>query len=1085
MTIPAMDDLDFDALEVRFGSAVFARGTQYFDEGRVGYVEWNEAASTLTASVRGNRATPYATSISVGIEAGRMCSVDYGRCNCPVVFNCKHIVATLLRARADGRTTARATHGLPIVGHWSQALAPIRRVGEERRQRGFGLQLGVQPSSGRSDAVGLFARPVRFDSRGAWFTRGVSWSSLSATSDHRLERQSEILRELHALSRVRAHVVIRHFYEAHDASLVDLSEVPGRVLWSLLDEARDAGVTLVHTRRELGEIPWPGTAAFVVDITGDDIGTLTLQGRVTVDDETIPSERRRFVGSDNAGIVYWDAGSDYTNNGFRLAALSQSVPAALRRVSNSSLPLTIPVADRTDFAVNYLPALERDSTIVSSDASYTPPVFAGPDLHITVTHIGGSRLTISALWRYYLDDREFDYAADVLGAGDGLRDAASEIAVLRSVLDLFGRNDSSPGLFTPFTVADTEAALFVVDVLPQLDGYDNVHVSTIGDVPDFEDVSDDVGVAVSTEALTNDNDWFDLGVVVTVDGTDIAFASVLTAITRGATHMLLDDGRFFSLARPSLEKLRRLVQEARDLQDDPEGPLRISRYQASLWEELAEIGEVTRQADAWRQQVAALLQLDSVPAQDPPPGLDAVLRPYQVDGYSWLSFLWTHGLGGILADDMGLGKTVQTLAMIVDAKEKGALRAPLVIVAPTSVVHNWAREAARFAPCLTVATVAETRTRRRFSVAEIAAGVDVVVTSYTVFRLDFDDFDAVAWSGLVLDEAQYVKNHKGKTYHCARRLSANFKLAITGTPMENNLMELWALLSITAPGLFPSPNRFIEHYRTPIERSGNVDVLNTLRRRIKPLVLRRTKEIVAQDLPPKQEQIIDVDLHPRHRKVYETRLARERQKILGLLDDFERNRVIILRSLTILRQLSLDASLVDDTHADIPSAKIDELVTQLRDVVDGGHRALVFSQFTRFLGRIRERLEDEGIELVYLDGTTRNRADVVERFTSGDAPVFLISLKAGGVGLTLTEADYCFIMDPWWNPATEAQAVDRAHRIGQTRTVFVNRYVARNTIEEKVMDLKERKAKLSASVLDDGGAFSGSLSADDIRGLFE
>lgn len=230
---------------------------------------------------------------------------------------------------------------------------------------------------------------------------------------------------------------------------------------------------------------------------------------------------------------------------------------------------------------------------------------------------------------------------------------------------------------------------------------------------------------------------------------------------------------------------------------------------------------------------------------------------------------------------------------------------------------------------------------------------------------------------------------------------------------------------------------------------------------------------------------MEVELNPRHRRIYETRLARERQKILGLLHDFQRNRVLILRSLTILRQLSLDVALVEPEHDDIPSAKIEELVAQLTEVIAGGHRALVFSQFTRFLGRIRDRLEAEGITLAYLDGSTRDRAETVERFRSGQATVFLISLKAGGVGLTLTEADYCFVLDPWWNPATEAQAVDRAHRIGQTRTVFVHRYIASGTIEEKVMELKARKAKLFSSVMDDGGAFAGGLTADDIRTLLE
>jgi SNF2 family DNA or RNA helicase len=297
-------------------------------------------------------------------------------------------------------------------------------------------------------------------------------------------------------------------------------------------------------------------------------------------------------------------------------------------------------------------------------------------------------------------------------------------------------------------------------------------------------------------------------------------------------------------------------------------------------------------------------------------------------------------------------------------------------------------------------------------------------------------------------------------------------------------MELWSLLSITAPGLFPSPTRFAEHYARPIERHGDAERLAQLRRRIKPLVKRRTKEHVAADLPAKQEQVLDVELHPRHRKIYQTHLQRERQKVLGLIDDFDRNRFTILRSLTLLRQLSLHPVLVDDATANVPCVKLDTLVQQMGDVIDGGHRALVFSQFTGFLGLVRERLDREGIDYCYLDGRTRKRDVVLRRFKEGTAPVFLISLKACGSGLNLTEADYCFLLDPWWNPATEAQAVDRTHRIGQTRNVMVYRLVARDTIEEKVAALKERKAKLFSGVLDEGDLFSGQLDAEDVRALF-
>jgi SNF2 family DNA or RNA helicase len=288
-----------------------------------------------------------------------------------------------------------------------------------------------------------------------------------------------------------------------------------------------------------------------------------------------------------------------------------------------------------------------------------------------------------------------------------------------------------------------------------------------------------------------------------------------------------------------------------------------------------------------------------------------------------------------------------------------------------------------------------------------------------------------------------------------------------------------------APGLYPWPQRFVELVANPVERLGDRQVLERFRRRVRPFLLRRTKELVAADLPAKQEQVLEVRLTPRHRKVYETHLQRERQTVLGLVEDFDKHRIAIFRSLTRLRQLSLDAALVDDDYDGIGSAKTDVLVDHLREVVAEGHRALVFSQFTSFLARVRARLDREGIALTYLDGRTRRRGDVVEEFKQGDASVFLISLKAGGVGLTLTEADYVFVLDPWWNPAVEAQAVDRAHRIGQQNPVMVYRLVSVDTIEEKVVELKARKAALFARVVDGDGSVGTPIGADDVRALFE
>jgi SNF2 family DNA or RNA helicase len=399
------------------------------------------------------------------------------------------------------------------------------------------------------------------------------------------------------------------------------------------------------------------------------------------------------------------------------------------------------------------------------------------------------------------------------------------------------------------------------------------------------------------------------------------------------------------------------------------------------------------------------------------------------------------------------------------------------------VVHNWAAEASRFAPRLRVEAVTQTASRRGVEIAAVAAHADVVITSYTLLRLESDGYQELQWDGVILDEAQFVKNPQAHVHRCVRRLSASFKLAMTGTPMENNLTELWALYSLTAPGLFPSPDRFADYYRRPIEKGRDQERLAQLRRRIRPLMLRRRKADVAADLPAKQEQVIELDLHPRHRKVYQTYLQRERQKVLGLLGDLERNRFEILRSLTLLRQASLDVALVDAKHDAVPSTKLDALTEQVENLVAEGHRTLVFSQFTRFLDAARERLTAAGVQCSYLDGKTRNRAAVLAEFKEGAAPVFLISLKAGGFGLNLTEADYCILLDPWWNPATEAQAVDRVHRIGQIRNVMVYRLVAKDTIEEKVMALKARKAELFASVLDGGDLASARLTAADIQDL--
>ena len=490
---------------------------------------------------------------------------------------------------------------------------------------------------------------------------------------------------------------------------------------------------------------------------------------------------------------------------------------------------------------------------------------------------------------------------------------------------------------------------------------------------------------------------------------------------------------------------------------------------------------------------------------------------------------------------MGLGKTVQVLAAVQRLIEQRAETqesepagsggpgepegtGPVLVIAPTSVVGSWVEQAERFCPGLRVRAVRRTAAKREETLAQIVEGCDVVVTSYTIARLCEEEFIAQDWAWVVCDEAQFVKNHTSATYKAVRRLRSPSTIAITGTPLENSLMDLWALMSIAAPGLLPDPERFGQVYRKPIDR-GDAEALGRLRRRMRPFLLRRTKEQVAADLPAKTEQVLTVELGAKHRKAYDQRLARERQRILGLLEeDTAQSRFIALKALTTLRQMALDPALVDGEDGmepeaaesagggetgeageaaggtggsgrktargkaakgkaagaaatgrrgpgrrPSPSAKVEVLVEYLGPILSEGHRALVFSQFTRYLSGVREHLEATGVRTAYMDGSTPDRQKVIDAFRAGEADVFLISLKAGGFGLTLTEADYVFLLDPWWNPQAEEQAVDRTHRIGQDKPVMVYRLVSADTIEEKVMALKEKKAELFARVVEGAG----------------
>ena len=437
---------------------------------------------------------------------------------------------------------------------------------------------------------------------------------------------------------------------------------------------------------------------------------------------------------------------------------------------------------------------------------------------------------------------------------------------------------------------------------------------------------------------------------------------------------------------------------------------------------------------------------------------------------------------------MGLGKTLQTLALLERAREAGELDGtPVLVVAPASVVGTWADEAAKFAPGLNVAVITATGKRRGDTVAAAVAGAHVVVTSYTLMRLEDAEYRALPWSGLILDEAQFVKNHRSRTYQAARRLGAPFTLAITGTPLENSLMDLWSMLSLSAPGLFPRPDHFTERFRKPIENERDLLALETLRRRIKPFVLRRTKrEVVAGAAARRSSRCSGWSSRP---PIAGSTTSTCTGSGSGCWACWRTWTATGWRSSVRSRSCGswrwTRSWWTRSTPRGRRRRRSTALVEQVTELASEGHRALVFSSFTGYLKLVREALSEAGISHVYLDGHTRDRPARIAAFREGEDPVFLISLKAGGFGLTLTEADYVFVLDPWWNPAAESQAIDRTHRIGQTRSVNVYRMVSEDTIEEKVVALQERKRDLFTSVIDSGSFSSGAITAADIRGLFD
>ena len=1174
-------ELTDDQIISRVGHRAFERGLDYARKGRVRGISVAGDGDIISAQSKGSGAHTYQTMVFRKQGARSAPASWAGTCSCPVGSDCKHTAALLITARALAQVEpdgAAAPSGGPAP--WESRLADLLQVERAPRRR-MALEIIDDPGDMWGTPAGLSMLPLIEGKRG-WNRQGAAWSQISSggLDDDVDPTVMGVLRELAGMAGGYG------FYYADDR--LSLTTAPAHV-WDVLRRGAAAGLTLTTAQRHGMPVYLADGLRGGIHLTREGDGGIAITPALEIDDVEelrrlqVPGLRLNFslmpIGDPVHGFYTWMPGRELL-----LMPLEPRPTEALSRVlRGDGEAITIPAEDVERFETEHLEALTRALPVLSADTSIRMPRPTTLRAALAV-HVDTAEHHLSTEWsiRYVGEDGEVrsshalpDLSAAAEGrieGGTAGRDIEGETRLAREVLNhllpLAGRH---PALWQPLDLRGMATARFMTETLPVLRELEAFDIEVDDDVPDYREAD---AAPVITTSVNDDEerpDWFSLSVRVHVGQEEIPLALLMAAVATGEPEVLLESGTWVSIDRPEIEALARLMEEGRELADpQAQGELRVSALHAGYYEVLESLGVIERATARWKERVGRLLERaraaeaaaersggrpvggdDAGDAAERtgegtggvavPEGMRATLRPYQLEGYRWLDFLRQAGLGGVLADDMGLGKTVQVLAAVqrlIELREEvqGSEPAssgdagepegtgPVLVIAPTSVVGSWVEQAERFCPGLRVRAVRRTAAKREETVAQIVEGCDVVVTSYTIVRLCEEEFIAQDWAWVVCDEAQFVKNHTSATYKAVRRLRSPSTIAITGTPLENSLMDLWALMSIAAPGLLPDPERFGQVYRKPIDR-GDAEALGRLRRRMRPFLLRRTKEQVAADLPAKTEQVLSVELGAKHRKAYDQRLARERQRILGLLEeDTAQSRFVALKALTTLRQMALDPALVDGEDGaepeaveaaecaggeetgeaaggkggsgkraargkgakgkaagapaaglrgpgrrPSPSAKVEVLVEHLGPILSEGHRALVFSQFTRYLSGVREHLEATGVRTAYMDGSTPDRQKVIDAFRAGEADVFLISLKAGGFGLTLTEADYVFLLDPWWNPQAEEQAVDRTHRIGQDKPVMVYRLVSADTIEEKVMALKEKKAELFARVVEGAG----------------
>ncbi len=1060
----------------------YNRGWLYFERGKVSTLHVEELTRdevVLHATVQGRKKAPYRQEIYInGLNTGAI-EID-GTCSCPVGFNCKHVVATCLKYRSNLQTADdSADASLSWLERFSQASQPENTFESTNNEFIVYILRATKEPSVLSVHF-MLTRKLKKSGLG----KGRKTELYNLTGYGLLSAIQEKDREIGKLIEAQNE-------RSWGSQTCTLSgELGFLALSKMLDSGR-----CFWKNTQLPALQGGEPRELKLDWQKEKNGDRRLLMRMEPDAVILNTLPVLYIDTQTA-VMGTVTGADFNPEQWAMLLQAPRVSASsctefsqylLTRLPN--IPLPPPQKMKTLTIEQQVPVprlyLFSEQDMASGQRSHMIRLrFAYADHELTFAPFIPVRKLVEKNIIISIErDLSAENTAVEILVGAGFHACQTE-----------QKNDMTFISLSETNLMESAATWqhFLDKIVPDLkaDGWE------VEFDPDFQLQFlkiDDWEVEIES-----DNDWFDLRFDLDIQGKKLPLLPLIAEILTSyepdnLPEMLsLPLGNSQYLQLPS-ERIRPICQILYELYDadtlDSDGNMRMSRFDAARLAELEEdCGSELRWrgGKALRELGRKLKNFKGIKKVATPRGLKASLRDYQQQGLNWLQFLRSYEFNGILADDMGLGKTVQTLAHLLLEKERKRMQLPCLIIAPTSLMSNWRREAQKFTPRLSVLILQGSERQKHFADIE---KYDLVLSTYPLLVRDHETLLAHEYHYLILDEAQVIKNPRARAAKLARDINARHRLCLTGTPMENHLGELWALFDFLMPGFLGDNKLFTQRFRGPIEKHGDEEQRQRLVRRVTPFLLRRTKTEVAKELPKKTEIIRSVQLNGKQAALYESiRLSMEK-KVRDAISKkgLARSHITILDALLKLRQTCCDPQLLSLAQAKKVniSAKLEMLMQMLPELLEEGRRILLFSQFTKMLGIIEQRLKDENISYTKLTGQTRKRDQVIECFRQGQADVFLISLKAGGVGLNLTEADTVIHYDPWWNPAVENQATDRAHRIGQNKAVFVYKLITENTLEEKIMAMQARKQALADGVYKKGKQGENfKLNADDLQELF-